>query len=147
MPREDPTPLVTTRADKMNPEEIRAEIERRKKVARDLKLSQKVWSLYNSNFQYIDERLKKDTELIFPEYVNRWFVLVAPMNSSSRNRLKYPSSLAVRQLGRVVLHAAYIGSVLEGIHLVGWGRDAEGRSEGGMVRVAIERAVEVSGMQ
>jgi hypothetical protein len=51
----------------MNPEEIRAEIERRKKVARDLKLSQKVWSLYNSNFQYIDDRLKKDPELIFPE--------------------------------------------------------------------------------
>jgi len=28
MPREDPTPLVTTRADKMNPGEIRAEIAR-----------------------------------------------------------------------------------------------------------------------
>lgn len=51
----------------MNPDEIRAEIERRKKVARDLKLSQRVWSLYNSNFQYIDDRLKKDPELIFPE--------------------------------------------------------------------------------
>lgn len=51
----------------MNPEEIRAEIERRKKLARDMKLSQKVWSLYNSNFQYIDDRLKKDPELIYPE--------------------------------------------------------------------------------
>jgi hypothetical protein len=51
----------------MNPKEIRAEIERRKKIARDMKLSQKVWSLYNSNFQYIDDRLKKDPELIFPE--------------------------------------------------------------------------------
>jgi hypothetical protein len=48
----------------MNPEEIRAEIERRKKLARDMKLSQKIWALYNSNFQYIDDRLKKDPELI-----------------------------------------------------------------------------------
>ena len=51
----------------MNPEEIRLEIERRKKVARDMKISQKVWSLYNSMFQYIDDRLKKDPELILPE--------------------------------------------------------------------------------
>lgn len=51
----------------MIPEEIRAEIERRKKVARELNLSQRIWSLYNSNFQYIDDRLKKDPELIFPE--------------------------------------------------------------------------------
>jgi hypothetical protein len=48
----------------MTPEEIRAEIERRKKLARDMKLSNKVWSLYNSNFQYIDDKLKKDPELI-----------------------------------------------------------------------------------
>jgi hypothetical protein len=51
----------------MNTEEIRAEIERRKRLARDMKLSQKIWSLYNSNFQYIDDRLKKDPELILPE--------------------------------------------------------------------------------
>jgi len=51
----------------MNPEEIRAEIERRKGLARDMKLSQKVWLLYNSNFQYIDDRLAKDPELILPE--------------------------------------------------------------------------------
>ena len=48
----------------MTPEEIRAEIERRKKLARDMKLSNKVWSLYNSNFQYIDDKLEKDPELI-----------------------------------------------------------------------------------
>ena len=51
----------------MNPEEIRAEIEKRKKLARDLRLSQKIWSLYSSDFRYIDERLKKDPELILPE--------------------------------------------------------------------------------
>ena len=51
----------------MNPEEIRAEIDRRKKLAREMKLSNKVWSLYNSNFQYIDDKLKKDPELILPE--------------------------------------------------------------------------------
>jgi hypothetical protein len=51
----------------MNPEEIRAEIDRRKKLAIEMKLSNKVWSLYNSNFQHIDDKLKKDPELILPE--------------------------------------------------------------------------------
>jgi|ERR1035437_3091694 hypothetical protein len=51
----------------MNPDEIRTEIERRKKIADDMKLSQKVWSLYNSNFQYIDDGHKKDPELILQE--------------------------------------------------------------------------------
>jgi len=51
----------------VNPEEIRAEIERRKQIARDMKLREEVWSLYSSNFQYIDDRLKKEPELLLPE--------------------------------------------------------------------------------
>jgi hypothetical protein len=32
-----------------------------------MKLSNKIWSLYSSNFQYIDDKLKKDPELTLPE--------------------------------------------------------------------------------
>lgn len=51
----------------MNEKEIREEIEQRKKRARDLKLREIVWSLYSSNFKYIDDRLSKEPELILPE--------------------------------------------------------------------------------
>ena len=51
----------------MTEEEIRAEINRRKKIASEMKLSNRIWSLYNSNFQIIDDKLKKDPELILPE--------------------------------------------------------------------------------
>ena len=51
----------------MTEEEIRTEITRRKKVASEMKLSNRIWSLYNSTFQYIDDKLKKDPGLILPE--------------------------------------------------------------------------------
>jgi len=51
----------------MEPEEVRAEIARRKQAAKDLKLRETVWSLYKSQFKYIDQQLRKDPELILPE--------------------------------------------------------------------------------
>jgi hypothetical protein len=51
----------------MDPEEIRAEIERRKQKVKDLKLREVVWSLYSSQFRRIGEVLKKDPELILQE--------------------------------------------------------------------------------
>ncbi len=50
----------------MDDAEIRAEIERRKKRAIDLKIRESVWSLYKSEFKYIDEQMHKDAELILP---------------------------------------------------------------------------------
>jgi hypothetical protein len=51
----------------MEPDEIRAEIQRRKKRATDLKLREILWSLYNSHFRRYTEQLKKDSELVYPE--------------------------------------------------------------------------------
>jgi hypothetical protein len=51
----------------MEPDEIRAEIERRKKLARDLKLRETLWSLYYWNFRGYGELLGKDPELVYPE--------------------------------------------------------------------------------
>jgi hypothetical protein len=50
----------------MDDAEIRAEIERRRKRAIDLKIRESVWSLYKSEFKYIDDRMQKDRELILP---------------------------------------------------------------------------------
>lgn len=51
----------------MTTEEIRAEIERRKKRAHDLKLPQAIWSLYRAHFSSINKLLHDDPELILPE--------------------------------------------------------------------------------
>lgn len=51
----------------MEPEEIRAEIERRRKRAKDLKLRETLWRLYGSHLTYYEERLKKDPEMIYPD--------------------------------------------------------------------------------
>src|SRR5450631_361894 len=59
--------LLVHEAGIMEPDEIRAEIERRKQRAKDLKLRESVWSLYISQFKYIDERLRKDPEAILAE--------------------------------------------------------------------------------
>lgn len=51
----------------MEPDEIRAEIERRKKRAIDLKLRETLWTLYKSHLRWYAEKLKKDPEMIYPE--------------------------------------------------------------------------------
>lgn len=50
----------------MEPDEIRAEIQRRKQLATDLKLRETLWSLYKSHLKGYAERLKRDPELIYP---------------------------------------------------------------------------------
>jgi hypothetical protein len=50
----------------MEPEEIRAEIERRRKRAIDLKLRETLWTLYNSHLRFYAEHLKKDPKMIDP---------------------------------------------------------------------------------
>jgi hypothetical protein len=51
----------------MEPDEIRAEIERRRTRAKDLKLRETLWRLYDSHLMYYAEKLKKDPEMIYPE--------------------------------------------------------------------------------
>jgi len=51
----------------MDADEIRAEIERRKKRATDLGLREILWSLYNSHLRWYAEWLQKDPELVCPE--------------------------------------------------------------------------------
>ncbi len=51
----------------MDEAEIRAEIERRRKRAVQLGLRETVWDLYHSQFQSIDDYLKKEPETILPE--------------------------------------------------------------------------------
>ena len=47
----------------MDETEIRAEIERRRKRAIDLKLRETVWNIYSSQFQYMDDYLKHEPGL------------------------------------------------------------------------------------
>lgn len=54
----------------MDEAEIRAEIERRRKRAIDLKLRETVWNIYSSQFQYMDDYLKKEPDSIPPEVKN-----------------------------------------------------------------------------
>lgn len=51
----------------MDEAEIRAEIDRRRKRAVQLGLRETVWDLYYSQFQSIDDYLKKEPETILPE--------------------------------------------------------------------------------
>lgn len=51
----------------MDEAEIRAEIERRRRRAIDLKVRETVWNLYSSHFQYMDDYLKKEPATILPE--------------------------------------------------------------------------------
>jgi hypothetical protein len=51
----------------MEPDEIRAEIQRRKKLAMDLKLRETLWSLYYWHLRGYAEKLEKDSEIVYPE--------------------------------------------------------------------------------
>ena len=51
----------------MEPDEIRAEIERRRKRAKDLKLREILWTLYYWHLRSYADNLKKDPEMIYPE--------------------------------------------------------------------------------
>ena len=51
----------------MDDAEIRAEIERRRKRAVDLRLRETLWNLYSSQFRYIDDHLKKEPDFILTE--------------------------------------------------------------------------------
>jgi len=51
----------------MEPNEIREEIERRRKRAIDLKLRETLWTLYYWHLRSYAENLKKDPEMIYPE--------------------------------------------------------------------------------
>lgn len=51
----------------MEPDEIRAEIERRRKRAIDLKLREALWALYDSHLRYYAEKSKNDPEMIYPD--------------------------------------------------------------------------------
>lgn len=54
----------------MDEAEIRAEIERRRKRAIDLKLRETVWNLSYGHFQSIDDHLRKEPAAILPEIRN-----------------------------------------------------------------------------
>ena len=54
----------------MDEAEIRAEIERRRKRAIDLKLRETTWDLYSSQFQYLDDTLRKEPDSLLPEIKN-----------------------------------------------------------------------------
>ena len=51
----------------MEPDEIRAEIQRRKKLAVDLKLRETLWSLYYCHFRWYAKKLVEDPEMVYPE--------------------------------------------------------------------------------
>ena len=53
----------------MEPDEIRAEIERRKRRAKDLKLRETIWALYYYHFRRYEEAMAKDPQFIYPEVV------------------------------------------------------------------------------
>jgi hypothetical protein len=59
--------MILARRYSMDEAEIRAEIERRRKRAVQLGLRETVWDLYHSQFQSIDDCLKKEPETILPE--------------------------------------------------------------------------------
>jgi len=80
----------------MNPEEIRAEIEKRRNQARDMKLREKVWELYNSNFQYIDTHLKEDPNVVLPEIRQS----LARSGDSSKFKFKEQTYTLVCQHGK-----------------------------------------------
>src|SRR5437660_587305 len=49
------------------PDEIRAEIERRRKRAQDLEMRELVWGFYYYNLSSLPEKLKKDPATVLPE--------------------------------------------------------------------------------
>jgi hypothetical protein len=51
----------------MEPNEILAEIERRRRQAIDLKLRETTWSLYRTHIKYFGEKIENDPELVLPE--------------------------------------------------------------------------------
>jgi hypothetical protein len=53
--------------ERMEPEEIRTEIERRKNRARDLRLRENLWELYYHGLHSYVKEMKTDPELILPE--------------------------------------------------------------------------------
>jgi hypothetical protein len=58
----------------MEPDDIRVEIERRRKRAIDLKMREIMWTLYKSHLKYYAEKLKKDPEMIYPEIMETLLV-------------------------------------------------------------------------
>jgi hypothetical protein len=60
--------MISVRGSTMGPDEIRAEIERRKKRAKDLRLRELLWNFYKTNLKYVADRLNKDPELLYPEF-------------------------------------------------------------------------------
>lgn len=50
----------------MEPDEVHAEIERRKKRAKDLKIREVLWSLYNSHFMRYEAWIREDPKLVYP---------------------------------------------------------------------------------
>lgn len=51
----------------MEPDEIRAEIERRRKRAVDLKLRETLWALYDSYLKHYQQKAQQDPEMIYPD--------------------------------------------------------------------------------
>lgn len=50
----------------IEPDEVRAEIERRKKRATDLRIREVLWSLYNSHFMRYEAWIREDPQLVYP---------------------------------------------------------------------------------
>jgi len=50
----------------MEPEEVRAEIERLKNRAKDLNIREVLWSLYNSHFRHYEAWMREDPQLVYP---------------------------------------------------------------------------------
>jgi hypothetical protein len=50
----------------MNPDELAKEIERRKQIAKDLKLRELAWKLYDSHLEYYSKNVQKEPGAILP---------------------------------------------------------------------------------
>jgi hypothetical protein len=62
----------------MEPDEIRAEIERRKKRARDLNLRETLWDLYYRRFSRYPKLLEEDPPIVYPEVKETFSLSVLP---------------------------------------------------------------------
>ncbi len=62
----------------MEPDEIRAEIERRKKRARDLNLRETLWDLYYLRFSRYPKLLEEDPAIVYPDVKETFDMSVLP---------------------------------------------------------------------
>ena len=90
----------------MEPDEIRAEIERRRRRAKDLKLRETVWALYYWHFRRYEEAMTKDPQFIYPEVV--------------KGTLKFSGTNIEFTIGTTVYQFVSLLSKLAGVELRKW---------------------------